>query len=233
MAAISAGGSHGAPLLGQPFPTFSAMTSQGPMEWHKYIEGHWAILFSHPFDYTPVCTTELGTVAKMMNEFTRRNVKVAALSCNDVDTHHGWIKDIIASQGLSGKDLPYPIIADADRSLAIRFGMLDPVEQEGGMPLTARAVFIINPAKKLALSILYPATTGRNFDEILRVIDSLQLTVKHKCATPANWVTGKDCMVIPSVSDEEAKTIFPKGVSKVDVPSGKGYLRMTPDPRFI
>jgi len=221
-----------APILGSDFIDFDVETSQGKINWHEYIDGKWAILFSHPADYTPVCTTELGTAAKLHEEFAKRDVKIAAVSCNDTETHHGWIKDIIASQGLSGDDLPYPIIADPNRDLAEKLGMIDPDEKDAaGLPMTARAVFIINPSKKLALSILYPATTGRNFDEILRVVDSLQLTAYKKVATPAQWQAGKDCMVIPSLSDEEATANFPKGFTKVEVPSGKGYIRLTPDPR--
>nr|DAC74100.1 TPA_exp: peroxiredoxin-6 [Thraustochytrium sp. LLF1b] len=220
------------PVLGSVFPDFEVDTTKGPIKFHEYIEGSWAILFSHPADYTPVCTTELGTVAKYADQFAERGVKLAALSCDDVESHKGWIKDILASQQIEGDDLPYPIIADNNRELAVKLGMLDPAEKDAaGLPMTARAVFVINPEKKLALSLLYPATTGRNFDEILRVVDSLQLTANQKVATPANWTAGKDCMVVPSISDEEATTRFPKGFNKVDVPSGKGYIRLTPDPR--
>lgn len=193
----------------------------------------WGILFSHPGDYTPVCTTELGQVAKLAHagEFAKRNVKVLALSCNDNSSHFGWIKDIESSQNVQGGKWPYPIIADASRDLAVKFGMLDPVEKDnGGLPVTARAVFIIGPDRKLKLSLLYPATTGRNFDEILRVIDSLQLTAKYSVATPVNWRDGDDVMIAPSVSAEDAEKKYPKGYKTVEVPSGKGYLRITPQP---
>mmetsp|Transcript_15184 Transcript_15184/g.18420 ORF Transcript_15184/g.18420 Transcript_15184/m.18420 type:complete len:227 (-) Transcript_15184:81-761(-) len=220
------------PELGKEFPDFSVQTSQGAMKFHEYINGSWAILFSHPADFTPVCTTELGMVAKMAPQFAKRGVKLAALSCNDVDSHKGWIPDILSQQMIKGDDLPYPIIADPDRELAIQLGMLDPDEKNAaGLPMACRAVFIIGPDKKLKLSLLYPATTGRNFDEILRVVDSLQLTAVEKVATPANWTAGKDCMVIPSISNEEAETKFPKGFKVAEMPSGKGYMRFTPDPR--
>mmetsp|Transcript_19003 Transcript_19003/g.31083 ORF Transcript_19003/g.31083 Transcript_19003/m.31083 type:complete len:233 (-) Transcript_19003:54-752(-) len=220
------------PLLGEEFPDFDCETSQGPIKFHEYIKDSWAVLFSHPADYTPVCTTELGMVAKYEDKFKARGVKMIALSCDTVEDHKGWIKDIIAVNDLPGNDLPFPIIADKKRDLALKFGMLDPVEKDAaGLPMTARAVFILGPDRKLKLSLLYPATTGRNFDEIIRVIDSLQLTVNEKLATPANWEAGKDCIIVPSVSDEVAKTKFPKGFTKKEVPSGKSYLRYTPDPR--
>ncbi len=221
-----------APLLGEIFPDFQAETSQGPMKWHEYIQGSWAILFSHPADFTPVCTTELGKASSYAEKFEKRGVKLAALSIDPVESHKGWIKDIIASQGLQGDDISFPIIADENRELAVKFGMLDPDEvNAAGIVLTARAVFIIGPDKKLKLSLLYPATTGRNFDEILRVVDSLKLTAEQKVATPANWNAGEDCMVVPSLTDEQATANFPKGFKKVEVPSGKGYIRLTPDPR--
>lgn len=156
-----------------------------------------------------MCTTELGTLAKMQDEFTKRNCKIMALSCDNVESHKGWIEDIKGTQSCAKFD--YPIIADTDRSLAVKWGMVDPDEKDGtGMPLTCRAVFIIGPDKKLKLSILYPATTGRNFAEVLRVLDSLQLTLEHSVATPANWQDGGDCMVVPSLSDDQAKDKFPK-----------------------
>merc|ERR1719233_1641165 len=164
-----------------------------------------------------------------MPEFSKRNVKMIALSCNSVSDHAGWCEDIKAFGQLA--EVSYPIIEDPSRDLAVKFGMLDPEEKDAaGLPLTARAVFIVGPDKKLKLSILYPATTGRNFDELLRVIDSLQLTAYKKVATPVDWKEGTDCMVLPSISDEEAEKNFPKGFRKVDLPSGKGYLRFTPQP---
>ncbi|GBG28652.1 Peroxiredoxin-6 [Hondaea fermentalgiana] len=222
---------QGPPKLGFPFPDFEADTTEGKMKFSEYAKDSWAILFSHPADFTPVCTTELGTVSKYLSEFEKRGVKMAALSCDPVDSHKKWIEDIQSSQSLSG-GLGFPIIADEKREIALKLGMLDPAELDAeGIPLTARAVFIVNPAFKLALSLLYPATTGRNFDEIVRVIDSLQLTANHSVATPANWKGGEKTMVVPSLSDEQATAKFPKGFEKVDVPSGKGYLRFTPDPR--
>ncbi|XP_066971528.1 peroxiredoxin-6 [Macrobrachium rosenbergii] len=216
--------------LGDVFPNFTAESTQGTIKFHNYIGDSWGVLFSHPADYTPVCTTELGRVAKLAPEFTKRNVKLLALSCDNVASHNGWIKDIQAYNNLSG-EFPYPIVADENRDLAVSLGMVDPDEKDAaGMPLTCRAVFVVGPDKKLKLSILYPATTGRNFDEILRVIDSLQLTAVKKVATPADWKDGSHCMVIPSISSEEAKALFPE--HKVhDVPSGKPYLRTTPHPK--
>eukprot|EP00285_Hemiselmis_virescens_P012225 CAMPEP_0173378256 /NCGR_PEP_ID=MMETSP1356-20130122/1440_1 /TAXON_ID=77927 ORGANISM="Hemiselmis virescens, Strain PCC157" /NCGR_SAMPLE_ID=MMETSP1356 /ASSEMBLY_ACC=CAM_ASM_000847 /LENGTH=220 /DNA_ID=CAMNT_0014331259 /DNA_START=31 /DNA_END=693 /DNA_ORIENTATION=+ len=215
--------------LGITVPDFEAQTSDGPMKFHEYIEGSWAILCSHPADYTPVCTTELGHLNKIKDEFTKRGCKVMALSCNDVDSHKGWISDIEETQAC-GK-FSYPIIADPSRELAVAWGMVDPVEKDAaGMPLTCRAVFVIGPDKKLKLSILYPASTGRNFDEVLRVIDSLQLTANHSVATPVNWKDGGDCMVVPSLTDEQATAKFPKGFKTTTTPSGKPYLRVTPQP---
>ncbi|KAK6194450.1 hypothetical protein SNE40_000083 [Patella caerulea] len=217
--------------LGDIFPNFDADTTSGRINFHEWLGNDWAILFSHPADYTPVCTTELGRVVKLIPEFKKRNVKLIALSCDDVNSHNGWAKDVLRFAGDNSGTLPYPIIADTDRSLAVQLGMVDPDERDAaGMPLTCRAVFIIGPGKKLKLSLLYPATTGRNFDEILRVVDSLQLTATHKVATPVDWRPGQKCMVVPSVSKEDAAQLFPKGVETVEVPSGKGYLRFTPAP---
>ncbi|XP_071551678.1 peroxiredoxin-6 [Panulirus ornatus] len=215
--------------LGDVFPNFSADSTVGSIKLHTFLGDSWGILFSHPADYTPVCTTELGRVAKLAPEFTKRDVKLLAISCDSVEDHLGWIKDIQAYNSLSG-DFPYPIIADQNRDLAVTLGMIDPDEKNAaGMPLTCRAVFVIGPDKKLKLSILYPATTGRNFDEILRVIDSLQLTAVKKVATPADWKKGDHCMVVPSIPADEAKKVFPE--HKVhEVPSGKHYLRTTPLP---
>ncbi|XP_065504980.1 peroxiredoxin-6 [Caloenas nicobarica] len=192
----------------------------------------WGILFSHPRDFTPVCTTELGRAVKLAPEFSKRNVKMIALSIDSVQDHLAWSKDINAYNGEQPKEeLPFPIIADANRELAVKLGMLDPDERDkDGIPLTARVVFIFGPDKKLKLSILYPATTGRNFDEILRVVDSLQLTAYKKVATPVDWKPGESVMVVPTLPDEEAKKLFPKGVFAKDLPSGKKYLRYTPQP---
>ncbi|GJP51115.1 hypothetical protein CLOM_g10282 [Closterium sp. NIES-68] len=215
--------------LGDPFPDFEADTSVGRIKWHDYIDGRWAILFSHPADFTPVCTTELGSVAKFAEDFANKGVKVAALSCDSADSHRAWIRDIEAFT--PGVKVTYPIIADPSRDIAVRLGMLDAVAKDAaGLPLTARAVFVIGPDKTLKLSILYPATTGRNFHEILRVIDSLQLTAQYSVATPVDWKHGDDVIVAPSVSNEAATEKFPKGFKTVDLPSGKSYLRTTPQP---
>lgn len=216
-------------LLGQDFPDFEAETSTGPIKWHEYIDGSWAILFSHPADFTPVCTTELGSVAKFLPEFEKRGVKVAALSCDSADSHKAWIKDV--ETFTPEAPVTYPIVADPERTLAVKLGMLDPVAKDNkGIPLTCRAVFVIGPDKKLKLQILYPATTGRNFHEILRVIDSLQLTANYSVATPVDWKEGEEVVVVPSLSDDAATEKFPKGFKKVELPSGKGYLRLTPQP---
>merc|ERR1712136_228189 len=179
---------------------------------------------------TPVCTTELGRVQQLSNEFNKRGVKLIALSCDEVESHNGWIKDIIAYNNLT-TGFSYPIIADPKRDVATLYGMMDPDEKDAkGLPLTCRAVFVIGADKKLKLSILYPATTGRNVTEILRVIDSLKLTAEKKVATPVNWKDGDKCMVIPSVKPDEAKTLFPEH-TVAQVPSGKGYIRLTPQPK--
>jgi len=215
--------------LGDVFPNFSADTSEGKIQFHDWIGDSWAILFSHPADYTPVCTTELGRVVTLVPEFKKRGVKMIALSCDSVEDHKGWGKDVMDYCGQSG-DLPFPIIADLDRSLAVQLGMVDPDERTAaGLALTARCVFVIGPDKKLKLSILYPATTGRNFNEILRVIDSLQLTATKKVATPVDWNSGDKCMVVPSLSNDDALKLFPQ-MEKRAVPSGKNYLRFTPQP---
>ncbi|KAK3771385.1 hypothetical protein RRG08_050436 [Elysia crispata] len=216
--------------LGEVFPNFTASTSEGTITFHDWIGDSWAILFSHPADYTPVCTTELARVVKLGPEFKKRGVKLIALSCDDVESHKGWGKDVIAFADCKMDKLPYPIIADEKRELAVKLGMLDPDERtKEGLPLTARAVFIIGPDKKLKLSILYPATTGRNFNELLRVVDSLQLTATKKVATPVDWQQGDSCMVLPTVSKDEAAKLFPKMEVK-SLPSGKEYLRYTPQP---
>lgn len=220
-------------LLGEVFPDFEAESTDGPVKFHEWLNGSWAILFSHPADFTPVCTTELGEAAKLAPEFQRRGVKMMAISCNKVQDHRDWIQDIASYCQLAKPDsFPYPIVADPDRNLAVKLGMLDPVERTSeGLALSARAVFIIGPDNKMKLSMLYPATTGRNFHEILRVIDSLQLTAEKKVATPVNWKPGDRCMVIPSLSQEEAVEIFGDQVQNHEVPSGKGYLRTTECPK--
>lgn len=211
--------------LGDVFPNFEADTTTGRIKFHDWVGDSWAILFSHPADYTPVCTTELGEAARLHKQFEERKCRMIALSCDSVEDHKGWIKDIKCFQKLD--DFPFPIIADTDRKLAVELGMVDPDERTAaGLPLTCRAVFIIGPDKKMKLSMLYPATTGRNFTEVLRVLDSLQLTATQKVATPVNWKQGDACMVVPSLSAEQAKTLFPDH-KQHKVPSEKPYLRFT------
>ncbi|XP_051951426.1 peroxiredoxin-6-like [Xyrauchen texanus] len=216
-------------LLGDVFPDFEAETTIGKIKFHDFLGNSWGILFSHPRDFTPVCTTELARAAKLSDEFKKRGVKMIALSIDSVEDHRKWSEDIMAfNQEKTCSPLPYPIIADAKRELSVLLGMLDPDERDkDGMPLTARCVFVIGPDKRLKLSILYPATTGRNFDEILRAIDSLQLTAVKKVATPVDWKPGQEVMVIPSLSDEEANKFFPAGFTTKEVPSGKKYIRYT------
>jgi len=214
--------------LGDVMPNFEADTTVGKIKLHEWLGESWGILFSHPADYTPVCTTELGKVQELMSEFQKRGMKLIALSCDSVEDHKGWIEDIKAYNNLG--DFSYPIIADPERKIATELGMLDPEERDSkNIPLPARAVFIMGPDKKVKLSILYPATTGRNFAEVLRVIDSLHLTANKKVATPVNWQNGGSCMVLPTVSKEDAAKMFPSHEVKA-VPSGKEYLRVTPQP---
>ncbi|OQR95584.1 thioredoxin-like protein, partial [Achlya hypogyna] len=216
--------------LGDLLPDFAYDSSQGPSTLKQYFNGNWGLLCSHPDDYTPICTTELGELARLDNlgEFAKRNVKVIGLSCNDVNSHHGWIQDI---EAYSGERVNYPIIADKDREIACQLGMLSSDDlDKAGLPLTVRSVFVIGPDMAIKLTLTYPASTGRNFVEILRVIDSLQLTAQHACATPVNWVKGEKACIVPTVSNEQAQTKFPKGFAIEELPSGKGYLRFTPDP---
>jgi thioredoxin-dependent peroxiredoxin len=205
--------------LGDTVPNFTQATTQGEIDFFEWAGNSWVILFSHPKDFTPVCTTELGEVAKLKPEFDKRNVKPIALSVDDVDSHNGWVGDILETQGSA---LNYPIIADPDKKVSDLYDMIHP---NANAMVTVRSVFIIDPNKKLRLTLTYPPSTGRNFDEILRVIDSLQLTDNYSVATPANWVDGGDCVVVPSISTEEAKMKFPKGITEL-----KPYLRMTPQP---
>ncbi|KAI9585219.1 peroxiredoxin-6 [Glossina fuscipes] len=215
--------------LGDQFPNFQAETTQGNIDFYEWMGESWAVLLSHPADYTPVCTTELARVAALLPEFEKRNVKPIALSCDTVDSHKGWIEDIKCYGKLSSFD--YPIIADNERKLALKLNMLDKDEINAeGIPLTCRAVFIVDETKKLRSQILYPATTGRNFNEILRVIDSMQLTGRESLATPADWNQGDTCMILPTLSNEEASKKYPKGFKTFNVPSGKTYIRQTPQP---
>ena len=205
--------------LGDTAPDFTVETTEGTIEFHKWLGDNWGILFSHPKDYTPVCTTELGRVANLKSEFEKRIVKVIAVSVDPLDSHKGWISDINETQNCT---MNYPIIADPDRNVATMYGMIHPNALDN---LTVRSVFIIGPDKKVKLQLTYPASTGRNFDEILRVIDSLQLTANYQVATPADWKHGDDCVVVPAIKTEDIPTKFPKGFKEV-----KPYLRMTPQP---
>ena len=205
--------------LGDTAPDFTAETTEGTIEFHKYIGDSWGILFSHPKDYTPVCTTELGRVANLKSEFDKRNVKILALSVDPVDSHKGWINDINETQSCS---VNYPIIADHDKKIAEMYDMIHPNALNN---LTVRSVFIIGPDKAVKLTLTYPASTGRNFDEILRVIDSLQLTANHQVATPVDWKHGDDCVVVPAIKTEDIPAKFPKGHKVI-----KPYLRTTPQP---
>ena len=205
--------------LGDEAPDFTAETSEGTIKFHEWLGDSWGVLFSHPADYTPVCTTELGTVAKYTEQFKARNVKVAALSVDGIESHHGWIKDINETQNTT---VNFPIIADEDRKVSDLYDMIHP---NADNTLTVRSVFVIGTDKKIKLMLIYPASTGRNFDELIRVIDSLQLTAYRKLATPANWKQGDDCVVAPSVATEDIPAMFPKGHTVI-----KPYLRMTPQP---
>jgi alkyl hydroperoxide reductase subunit AhpC len=206
--------------LGDDAPNFQANTTKGTIDFHKWLDGHWGILFSHPKDFTPVCTTELGTVSKIEPEFSNRGVKIIALSVDPLESHDSWIKDINETQNTS---LNYPIIADPERKIADLYDMIHPKSLDS---FTVRNVFIIGPDKKIKLTLTYPASCGRNFDELLRVIDSLQLTSKFKVATPANWKQGQECIISTAVSDEEAEKLFPEGFKTV-----KPYLRYTKVPK--
>ena len=205
--------------LGDTAPDFTAETTEGTIELHKYLGDGWGVLFSHPKDYTPVCTTELGRVANLKSEFDKRNVKVLALSVDPVDSHKGWVNDINETQGCT---VNYPIIADPDKKIAEMYDMIHPNALNN---LTVRSVFIIGPDKTVKLTITYPASTGRNFAEILRVIDSLQLTANYQVATPVDWKHGDDCVVVPAIKTEDIPAKFPKGHKVI-----KPYLRTTPQP---
>lgn len=207
--------------LGDIAPDFSVETTEGTLNFHEWLGDSWGILFSHPADYTPVCTTELGTVAKYNEEFAKRNVKVVALSVDTVESHQGWIKDIEETQNV---EMNFPIIADPEHKVSDLYGMIHPNSLD---KMTVRSVFVIGADKKIKLTITYPASTGRNFDELLRVIDSLQLTANYSVATPANWKEGEEVVIAPAISNEVAKDKFPKGFKEV-----KPYLRLTPQPNL-
>ena len=215
--------------LGDTAPDFTADTTEGKINFHEWVGDSWAVLFSHPKDFTPVCTTELGYMAKLKPEFDKRNVKIMGLSVDPVDDHKAWSKDIEETQGHAPN---YPMVGDPELNAAKLYGMIHPNVSGGAKGrsamdnMTVRTVFIIGPDKKIKLMITYPMSTGRNFDEVLRVIDSLQLTAKHSVATPVNWKNGEDCIIVPAVSDEDAKKKFPGGWKTV-----KPYLRLVPQPK--
>ena len=214
--------------IGDTAPDFEAETTQGPIRFHEWIGDSWAVLFSHPKDFTPICTTELGYMAKIRPEFDSRGVKVIGLSVDPLDRHEGWVKDIEETQGYAPN---YPIIADSDFSISKAYGMLgadvsgDPSDRTAADNQTVRNVFVIGPDKKIKLVLVYPMTTGRNFDEVLRVIDSLQLTANHKVSTPVNWKPGEDVVIAGSVSDEQAREIWPEGWE-----APKPYIRIVKQP---
>ncbi len=205
--------------LGDIAPDFEADTTEGHLKFHEWLGDSWGVLFSHPKDFTPVCTTELGTVARLKPEFDKRNTKEIGLTVDPIDSHAGWAKDIEETQGTA---LNFPLIGDSDRKVADLYDMIHPNAND---TLTVRSVFIVGPDKKVKLSLTYPASTGRNFDELLRVIDSLQLTAKHKVATPADWKHGEDVIIVPAVSDEDAKAAYPDGWD-----AKKPYLRLVKQP---
>lgn len=205
--------------LGDVAPDFTAESTEGTIHFHEFLGESWGVLFSHPADYTPVCTTELGAVAKLREEFSKRNVKVIALSVDGLESHKGWIGDINETQNTQ---VNFPIIADEDKKVSVLYDMIHPNANES---FTVRSVFVIGPDKKIKLTITYPASTGRNFDELLRVIDSLQLTANYSVATPANWKEGEEVVVAPAIKTEDIPARFPKGHRVI-----KPYLRMTPQP---
>jgi alkyl hydroperoxide reductase subunit AhpC len=207
--------------LGDNAPDFTQDSTNGPIQFHEWIGDSWAVLFSHPKDFTPVCTTELGRVAKLKPEFDRRNVKVIGLSVDALTNHDVWASDIEETQGVA---LNFPLIADVDRKVSDLYGMIHP---NADNTMTVRSVYVIGPDKKLKLTLTYPASTGRNFAEILRVIDSLQLTAKYKVATPVDWKNGEDCIIVPTVTNDEAERLFDKGFTQI-----KPYLRTTPQPNL-
>jgi len=207
--------------LGDLAPDFTADSTAGPIRFHQWLGNDWGVLFSHPADYTPVCTTELGAVAKLKSEFAKRGVKCAAISVDSMDSHRGWVADINETQRTS---VDFPILADPDRKIATLYDMIHPNTDDKA---TVRSVFIIGPDKKIKLTLTYPMSCGRNFAEILRVLDSLQLSAKHKVATPADWQNGQECIVTLAVKDEEIPSLFPKGARKE-----KPYLRYTPQPNL-
>lgn len=207
--------------LGDTAPNFTAETTHGTLDFYEYLGDSWGIFFSHPGDYTPVCTTELGSAAKLKDEFDKRNVKMIALSVDGIDSHHGWVRDINETQQT---EVNYPIVADEDKKISVLYDMIHPNASEN---VTVRSVFIIGPDKKIKLTLTYTASTGRNFQELLRVIDSLQLTANYSVATPADWKHGDDVVITPAVKNEDIPSKFPKGHKEI-----KPYLRTTPQPNL-
>lgn len=207
--------------LGDTAPDFTAETTHGVINFHEYLGDGWGIFFSHPGDFTPVCTTELGTAARLKDEFDKRNVKMIAISVDGIDSHHGWVRDINETQNT---EMNYPIIADEEKKVSVLYDMIHPNASEN---VTVRSVFIIGPDKKIKLTLTYPASTGRNFQELLRVIDSLQLTANYSVATPADWKHGEDVVIAPSIKNEDIPAKFPKGHKEI-----KPYLRTTPQPNL-
>jgi alkyl hydroperoxide reductase subunit AhpC len=214
--------------IGDTAPDFTAESTEGTIEFHKWLGDSWGVLFSHPKDFTPVCTTELGYMAKIKPEFDKRNVKIVGLSVDPLESHKGWLGDIEETQGTAPN---YPLIADSDFNVAKLYGMLpaevsgDPTKRTPADNMTVRNVFVVGPDKKIKLILVYPMSTGRNFDEVLRVIDSLQLTAQYNVSTPVNWKDGEDVIIAPAIKDDEAKEKFPKGWKAL-----KPYLRLTPQP---
>lgn len=207
--------------LGDIAPDFTQQSTDGDIRFHEWLGASWGVLFSHPKDYTPVCTTELGAVARLKPEFEKRNVKVIGLSVDPLSDHKGWVKDIEETQNVK---LNFPLLADGDRTVSNLYGMIHPNASDS---FTVRSVFVVGPDKRVKLTLTYPASTGRDFNELLRVIDSLQLTANYKVATPANWRHGEECIIVPAVTDAEADKAFPKGYRKI-----KPYLRYTPQPNL-
>ncbi|CAI8617725.1 unnamed protein product [Vicia faba] len=211
--------------IGDTIPDLHVDTTQGKIKLHQFFSDKWTILFSHPGDFTPVCTTELGKIAQYASEFNKRGVLLLGLSCDDLESHKEWIKDIEAHN--TDAKVNYPIISDPKREIIKQLNMVDPDEKDSNGNLPSRALHIVGPDKKIKLSFQYPATTGRNIDEVLRVVDSLQKASKFKIATPANWKVGDPVVISPSVTNEQAKEMFPQGFETFDLPSKKGYLRFT------
>ena len=207
--------------LGDEAPNFKATTTQGELDFHNWLGESWGVLMSHPADFTPVCTTELGRVASLNEEFQKRNTKTIAISVDPVESHQGWIRDINETQNTN---VTFPLIADPDRTIATLYDMIHPNADNTN---TVRTLFIIGPDKKVKLSLTYPPSTGRNFEEVLRVLDSLQLTANHQVATPADWKQGEDCVVLPAIKTEDIPSKFPKGFTEI-----KPYLRTTPQPNI-